>query len=136
MKRFAEFRALIGLDDHWVLFLGSYSMVSLLEVVGVGLVPLFFAAVIDPEGASRIPFIGRWSVLGVGVLAGFGVDTGYNEGPAVAGITAAGVTLVVVLITKFVILAAIFVPIAKKAVADASQTATTNVSRLWFAMRR
>ena len=70
-----------------------------------------------------VPFLGRlaaWSVLGVGYLAGLGVDKGYKGGNVVAGITAAGVTLVVVVITKFVILASIVVPIVKKSVADAA----------------
>src|SRR4051812_25270696 len=60
MRKLTEFRTLIGMDGHWILFLGSFSLVSVLEVAGVGLVPLFFAAAIDPLGVSRIPFIGRW----------------------------------------------------------------------------
>jgi ATP-binding cassette, subfamily B, bacterial PglK len=80
VKRFAEFRDLIGLDGRWVWFLASFSLVSVLEVVGVGLVPLFFAAAIDPESTSRIPYVGKWIgpgfaehivPLGVGLVAFF-----------------------------------------------------------------
>src|SRR5262245_32587198 len=59
MRKLAEFRRLIGLDGHWGWFLASFPIVALLEVVSVGLVPLFFAAVLDPDSASRIPFVGR-----------------------------------------------------------------------------
>jgi ABC-type multidrug transport system fused ATPase/permease subunit len=73
MRKLIEFRKQIGLDGHWGWFLASFPAISLLEVVGVGLVPLFFAAVIDPDAASRIPFVGRW--LG-GSLAGHVVALG------------------------------------------------------------
>jgi DNA-directed RNA polymerase subunit RPC12/RpoP len=65
-----------------------------------------------------VPFIGMvtgWGVLAVGYLAGFGVDKGYKGGNAFAGITAASITLVVVLVTKFLVLAALVAPHVKKA---------------------
>ena len=70
-----------------------------------------------------VPFlslVARWSVLGIGYLAGLGVDKGYKGGNLFAGMTAAGVTLVVALVTKFVVLAAIIAPGVKKALDRAS----------------
>jgi hypothetical protein len=67
-----------------------------------------------------VPFlslVARWGVLGVGYLAGVGVDKGYKGGNLFAGMTAAGITLVVALITKFVVLAALIAPGVKKAMA-------------------
>ena len=80
MRKLLQFRKLIGLDGHWGWYLASYPATAVLEVVGVGLVPLFFAAVMDPGAASRIPFVGRWLgaelaeqvvPLGVGLIAFF-----------------------------------------------------------------
>jgi ATP-binding cassette, subfamily B, bacterial PglK len=85
VKRLAEFRALIGLDGRWGWFLASFPVVAVLEVVGVGLVPLFFAAVIDPDAAARIPLVGglvgngltEWVVpLGLGLVAFFALKNG------------------------------------------------------------
>jgi hypothetical protein len=70
-----------------------------------------------------VPFIGYvtyWMVLGVGYLAGMGVDKGYKGGNAFAGLTAAGITLVVTVVMKFVVLAAILAPTVKKAMDQAA----------------
>src|SRR5689334_1929032 len=78
MRKLLEFRKLIGLDGHWGWFLASFPATAVLEVVGIGLVPLFFAAVVDPDAASRIPFVGGWLGRGLGqhvVALGLGLVT-------------------------------------------------------------
>jgi hypothetical protein len=72
---------------------------------------------------DAIPFVGwltGWLVLAVGYLAGLGVDKGYKGGNLVAGLTAAGITLVTVLVTKFVVIAALIVPSVKHAMDNAA----------------
>jgi hypothetical protein len=70
-----------------------------------------------------VPFIGwltGWLVLMVGYLAGLGVDKGYKGGNVFAGLTAAAITLMVVLITKFVVFAALIAPHVKHAIEEAA----------------
>jgi hypothetical protein len=100
---------------------GNYFMGILLGVafgVGAGLV---YGAIL--HFLDAIPFIG-WSVLLVGWLVGVGVDKGYKGGNAVAGMTAAGITLVVVVAVRLIVLALAAIPVVKEAAAEARKEAT------------
>src|SRR4051794_11982785 len=68
--------------------------------------------------APMIPFMG-WLVLLIGGAAGFGVNKGYQAGTHVAGAMAASITMVVVLITKFGVLAAFVAPAVSDAIDEA-----------------
>ena len=102
-------------EGNW--FIGV--LLGLAFALGAGLVYGAILHVLD-----GIPFI-RWSVLLVGWLAGVGVDKGYKGGNAVAGATAAGVTLVATIAVHLVVLAIAVVAIVKQKAPEIQKAANT-----------